>query len=145
MDAGWFDGYNNKKDSRAANSAIFYTKNQLKTVQKIEHNFAYMDSAKFFCLQFYWLLLIIQLNLAILDELINNKSPFYDYLLNIAHMLWQDLIGGAIVLYPVHSHNFGGQKVGSGQKPHYNHKQKAPSGIIQRESFFIRQSTYSSH
>ena len=32
------------------------TKNQLKTVQKIEHNLAYMDSAKIFCLQFYWLL-----------------------------------------------------------------------------------------
>lgn len=43
------------------------------------------------------MILIIQLNLAILDELINNKSPFYDYLLNIAHMLWQDLIGGAII------------------------------------------------
>ena len=33
-----------------------YTKNQLKTVQKIEHNLAYMDYAKIFCLQFYWLL-----------------------------------------------------------------------------------------
>ena len=32
------------------------TKNQLKTVQKIEHNLAYMDYAKIFCLQFYWLL-----------------------------------------------------------------------------------------
>lgn len=31
------------------------------------------------------LLLIIQLNLAILDEFIDNKSPFYDYLLNIDH------------------------------------------------------------
>ena len=33
-----------------------HTKNQLKTVQKIEHNLAYMDYAKIFCLQFYWLL-----------------------------------------------------------------------------------------
>lgn len=31
------------------------------------------------------MLLIIQLNLAILDEFIDNKSPFYDYLLNIDH------------------------------------------------------------
>ena len=35
-----------------------YTKNQLKTVQKIEHNLAYMDYAKIFCLQFYWLLVL---------------------------------------------------------------------------------------
>ena len=42
-------------------------------------------------------ILIIQLNLAILDELIDNKSPFYDYLLNIDHLLWQGLIGGAIL------------------------------------------------
>ena len=42
------------------------------------------------------MLLIIQLNLAILDEFIDNKSPFYDYLLNIDHFLWQGLIGGAI-------------------------------------------------
>lgn len=34
----------------------YNTKNQLKTVQKIEHNLAYMDYAKIFCLQFYWLL-----------------------------------------------------------------------------------------
>ena len=27
----------------------------IKTVQKIEHNLAYMDYAKIFCLQFYWL------------------------------------------------------------------------------------------
>ena len=33
-------------------------KNQLKTVQKIEHNLAYMDYAKIFCLQFYWLLVL---------------------------------------------------------------------------------------
>ncbi|WP_455526851.1 hypothetical protein, partial [Huintestinicola sp.] len=44
----------------------------------------------------YYLLLIIQLNLAILNEFIDNKSPFYDYLLNIDHFLWQGLIGGAI-------------------------------------------------
>ena len=44
------------------------------------------------------MLLIIQLNLAILDEFIDNKSPFYDYLLNIDHFLWQGSIGGAIVL-----------------------------------------------
>ena len=37
---------------------LLYTKNQLKTVQKIEHNLAYMDYAKIFCLQFYWLLLL---------------------------------------------------------------------------------------
>ncbi len=43
------------------------------------------------------LLLIIQLNLAILNEFIDNKSPFYDYLLNIDHFLWQGLIGGAII------------------------------------------------
>ena len=43
-----------------------------------------------------YLILIIQLNLAILDEFIDNKSPFYDYLLNIDHFLWQGLIGGAI-------------------------------------------------
>ena len=43
------------------------------------------------------IILIIQLNLAILDEFIDNKSPFYDYLLNIDHFLWQGLIGGAIV------------------------------------------------
>ena len=36
----------------------FYTKNQLKTVQKTEHNLAYMDYAKIFCLQFYWLLVL---------------------------------------------------------------------------------------
>ena len=41
-------------------------------------------------------LLIIQLNLAILDEFIDNKSPFYDYLLNIDRFLRQGLIGGAI-------------------------------------------------
>ena len=35
---------------------IHNTKNQLKAVQKIEHDLAYMDSAKIFCLQFYWLL-----------------------------------------------------------------------------------------
>ena len=35
-----------------------YTKNQLKTVQKIEHNLAYMDYAMIFCLQFYWLLVL---------------------------------------------------------------------------------------
>ena len=29
---------------------IFYTKNQLKTIQKIEHNLAYMDYAMIFCL-----------------------------------------------------------------------------------------------
>ena len=38
---------------------IVYTKNQLKTVQKIEHNLAYMDYAKIFCLQFYWLLVLV--------------------------------------------------------------------------------------
>ena len=43
-----------------------------------------------------YLILIIQLNLAILDEFIDNKSPFYNYLLNIDHFLWQGLIGGAI-------------------------------------------------
>ena len=43
-------------------------------------------------------ILIIQLNLAILNEFIDNKSPFYDYLLNIDHFLWQGLIGGAIAL-----------------------------------------------
>lgn len=31
-----------------------------------------------------------------MDEFIDNKSPFYDYLLNIDHFLWQGLIGGAI-------------------------------------------------
>ena len=36
--------------------AAFHTKNRLKTVQKIEHNLAYMDYARAFCLQFYWLL-----------------------------------------------------------------------------------------
>ena len=29
---------------------LFYTKNQLKTIQKIEHNLAYMDYAMIFCL-----------------------------------------------------------------------------------------------
>jgi len=33
---------------------LFYTKHQLKTIQKIEHNLAYMDYAKIFCLWFYW-------------------------------------------------------------------------------------------
>ena len=28
----------------------FYTKHQLKTIQKIEHNLAYMDYAMIFCL-----------------------------------------------------------------------------------------------
>ena len=28
----------------------FYTKNQLKTIQKIKHNLAYMDYAMIFCL-----------------------------------------------------------------------------------------------
>ncbi|WP_455526384.1 MATE family efflux transporter [Huintestinicola sp.] len=37
---------------------LIYTKNQLKTVQKIEHNLAYMDFAKIFCLQFYWFLVL---------------------------------------------------------------------------------------
>ena len=37
---------------------LFYTNNQLKTVQKIEHNLAYMDYAKIFCLQFYWLFVL---------------------------------------------------------------------------------------
>ena len=37
---------------------LIYTKNQLKTVQKIEHNLAYMDYAKIFCLQFYWFLVL---------------------------------------------------------------------------------------
>ena len=41
-------------------------------------------------------ILMIQLNLAILDEFIDNKSPFYDYLLNIDRFLRQGLIGGAI-------------------------------------------------
>ena len=31
-------------------SLIFDTKNQLKTIQKIEHNLAYMDYAMIFCL-----------------------------------------------------------------------------------------------
>ena len=35
------------------------TNNQLKTVQKIEHNLVYMDYAKIFYLQFYWLLVLI--------------------------------------------------------------------------------------
>ena len=39
---------------------MYYTKNQLKTVQKIEHNLAYMDYAKIFCLQFYWLLVLLR-------------------------------------------------------------------------------------
>ena len=48
----------------ARNSVILtYTKNQLKTVQKIEHNLAYMDYAKIFCLQFYWLLVLLSLRL----------------------------------------------------------------------------------
>ena len=37
---------------------MLYTNNQLKTVQKIEHNLAYMDYAKIFCLQFYWLFVL---------------------------------------------------------------------------------------
>ena len=37
---------------------LSYTKNQLKTVQKIEHNLAYMDYTKIFYLQFYWLLVL---------------------------------------------------------------------------------------
>ena len=32
---------------------FFHTKNQLKTIQKIEHDLAYMDYAMIFCLQFY--------------------------------------------------------------------------------------------
>ena len=30
------------------------TKHQLKTIQKIEYNLAYMDYAMIFCLWFYW-------------------------------------------------------------------------------------------
>ena len=36
--------------------AYSHTKNQLKTAQKMEHNLAYKDHTKIFCLQFYWLL-----------------------------------------------------------------------------------------
>ena len=35
-----------------------YTNNQLKTVQKIKHNLSFMDYAKIFCLQFYWLFVL---------------------------------------------------------------------------------------
>ena len=45
---------------------LLYTKNQLKTVQKIEHNLAYMDYAKIFCLQFYWLLVLFLVFLLVL-------------------------------------------------------------------------------
>ena len=44
-----------------------YTNNQLKTVQKIEHNLAYMDYAKIFCLQFYWLF-VLDINLVVKTE-----------------------------------------------------------------------------
>lgn len=47
-------------------------------------------------MSFLYFILMIQLNLAILDEFIDNKSPFYDYLLNIDRFLRQGLIGGAI-------------------------------------------------
>ncbi|MCI7234490.1 MAG: type III toxin-antitoxin system ToxN/AbiQ family toxin [Oscillospiraceae bacterium] len=47
-----------KHAMRTYSDVITYTKNQLKTVQKIEHNLAYMDYAKIFCLQFYWLLVL---------------------------------------------------------------------------------------
>jgi len=40
-----------KKGSAIDTAFIFsYTKNQLKTIQKIEHNLAYMDYAMIFCL-----------------------------------------------------------------------------------------------
>ena len=45
-----------KKEILYIMSYVSHTKNQLKTVQKIEHNLAYMDYAMIFCLQFYWLL-----------------------------------------------------------------------------------------
>ena len=47
-----------KNAMRTYSDVITNTKNQLKTVQKIEHNLAYMDYAKIFCLQFYWLLVL---------------------------------------------------------------------------------------
>ena len=41
-----------QKSSAALLAALlsFYTKNQLKTIQKIGHNLAYMDYAMIFCL-----------------------------------------------------------------------------------------------
>ena len=47
-----------KNAMRTYSDVITNTKNQLKTVQKIEHNLAYMDYAKIFCLQFYWFLVL---------------------------------------------------------------------------------------
>lgn len=36
----------------------FYTKKQLKTIQKIKHDIEYMDYAVNFCLKFYWALVL---------------------------------------------------------------------------------------
>ena len=43
---------NNKKPQpdKIPDCGHIYTKNQLKTIQKIEHNLAYMDYAMIFCL-----------------------------------------------------------------------------------------------
>ena len=62
-----------------------YTKHHLKFGKNQADNLAYIGFRRRFFPVFYWCLLIIQLNLAILDEFIDNKSPFYDYLLNIDH------------------------------------------------------------
>ncbi len=58
-----------------------YTKNQLKTVQKIEHNLAYMDYAMIFCLQFYWLLVLYwttqQFTLFCINNPKNQQNYYY--------------------------------------------------------------------